>query len=102
MTEHIINPMKIEVIKQIHQMSVRYNQKVNCLHMNRLLELMHKHVEEISELYQQGNKHFIIETGDLLVLCFEVLLEEGASIDGVLEQCFSRYQNKLAGLLKET
>ena len=75
--------------------------KVNCDFCGKktdyLLELMCKHIEEIEQLKAKGDKHYVVETGDLIILCFEMLLENQASIDETLETCFKRYEDKLGG-----
>jgi hypothetical protein len=102
MDNSVITPQALQRIRDIHQMSVDYNQRIKKKHMAQLLDLMHKHVEEIAELYHKTDAHFLVETGDLAVLCLEVLLEHQASIDQVILKCFQRYEKKLAGLIKET
>jgi|GEM_PF-498992 len=101
MFEPIFSPESTKRLKCIHQLSQTYNQKVQYPHMKRLLALMDEHVDEISELYHEGNTHFLTETGDLMVLCLEVLLENHASTDEILTKCFGRYENKLTSLLNE-
>ncbi|MBF0479676.1 MAG: hypothetical protein HQL26_09365 [Candidatus Omnitrophica bacterium] len=86
-------------IEEIHQLSRQYNGKVSGGHQGKLLELMRHHIDEIEELAQAGNQHFLIETGDLLVLCFELLLENKADVNDVLGECFGRYERKLNSLL---
>lgn len=88
-------------IRGIHRLSASYNHKTGNPHQKRLLELMRHHVIEIEELVAARNKHFLVETGDLAILCFELLLENKVSLDEVLECCFGRYERKLGGLLAE-
>lgn len=101
MNKTIIDYQAIERINKIHRLSQRFNDMVGKPHQQRLLELMRKHVEEIEQLAQQQDQHYVIETGDLLILCFELLLEGGADIDDVMEQCFGRYERKLTELIRE-
>ncbi len=92
----------LERIKKIHRLSRSYNRKVRVSHDRRLLDLMSHHAGEIRELYRDRNKHYLIETGDLLVLCCEILLEGRASIDATVLKCFERYEKKLTALIRET
>ena len=101
MSEGVFLPGTLERIKAIHQLSLKYNRLVGKPHQERLLELMRHHIEEIEELARGGNEHYLIETGDLLVLCCELLLEGGVSVGGVTEVCLGRYEKKLQELIKE-
>ncbi|MEW5895197.1 MAG: hypothetical protein AB1650_05525 [Candidatus Omnitrophota bacterium] len=87
-------------LKEIHGLSLKFNKLVGKPHQERLLELMRKHVDEIEDLVQKNDPHYLIETGDLLILCFELLLEGGADMDEVMLKCFGRYERKLTGLIK--
>ena len=71
------------------------------MHLGILLELMRHHIDEIEELFKKKDNHFMVETGDLAVLCYELMLENGGSIDDILMRCFDRYDRKLESLLKE-
>ena len=66
-----------------------------------MLELIYKHAQEINQLYQQKNKHYIIETGDLLVLCLELIKESKGNTDFILDKCYARYDHKLKFLIEE-
>jgi len=101
MTKKVIAPQALQRIERIHHLSKTYNQKVSCEHTRRLLELMRHHVEEIGELCRDQDTHALVETGDLMVLCCELLLEQKADIDQVMRQCFERYERKLTQLIKE-
>lgn len=87
-------------IQAIHRLSKQYNENADRSHEDKLLELMRKHMDEIEELARKGDQHFLTETGDLAVLCFELLLEHEKGLDETLSHCFERYENKLYGLLK--
>ncbi len=95
----VIEPAALERIREIHRTSARYNKMIGYDHQQRLLELMRKHVDEIQVLATQKDAHYLIETGDLLILCYELLLEGGGSIDGISEVCFGRYEKKLKELI---
>ncbi len=100
MNESVIKKKSLERIKNIHKLSRLYNRKLKNNHKKRLLELMKEHIEEIEELSKKNNKHYLTETGDLIILCFGVLLENNISIDKTLLQCFKRYEAKLPKLIK--
>ena len=90
-----------EEIKAIHELSRKYNRLAGKAHAGTLLELMREHVREIKELYGKRDPHFVVETGDLAVLCFELMREVRRSPDGVMAQCYGRYRRKLSQLIKE-
>lgn len=97
----IVEKKALDRIKGIHQMSQKFNATVGKPHQERLLELMRKHVDEIEELAAAKDPHHLIEIGDLLILCFELLLEGKADIDEVILECFGRYERKLKGLIEQ-
>ena len=101
MEKEAISQNALERIRGIHQLSQKFNETTGKPHQDCLLELMRKHVDEIEELSAQKDPHRFIETGDLLILCFELLLEGGSDIDGVTYKCFERYERKLTSLIKE-
>ena len=101
MAKEIMAPEAIERIRGIHARSLEFNKLVGMPHQKRLLDLMRKHVDEIAELAQGGDNHYLVETGDLLILCYEMLLEGGSSIDEVTLRCFERYEKKLDELIEE-
>lgn len=87
-----------ERIKKIHRMSEKVNSAYN--HREKLLELAKKHILEIEQLYEENSSHADIETGDLAVLCFELILESKKDPDKILEVCFDRYEKKLKEIEK--
>lgn len=99
MNKSVIGEAALERIKKIHQLSRKFNAMVGKPHQKRLLELMRKHIDEIEGLAEGKDSHYLIETGDLFILCFELLLEGGADIDEVAEKCFGRYERKLGELI---
>jgi hypothetical protein len=101
MKNNVIQQTALERIKGIHRLSQRFNEMVGKPHQERLLELMRKHVDEIGELAAHNDPHYVVETGDLLILCFELLLEGGADIDEVTLRCFERYERKLSELIEQ-
>jgi hypothetical protein len=89
-----------EEIKNIHSLSKRYNGKKRQ-HSEVLLDLVKKHAGEIDKLYKKKDKHFTTEVGDLLILCYELLIEKRTDPDKVMGLCYTRYRKKLKELLKE-
>ena len=89
-------------IKAIHALSVKYNELKKRKHGQVLLELMDAHAKEIALLYKNKNKHYIVETGDLLILCLELLEEARVCPDIILDKCYKRYYEKLSGLIEES
>ena len=72
--------------------------KINKNDNHKILEMMEAHVEEIEELYNNKNDHWAIETADLIVLCYELLLLENKDIDDVFSRCLPRFDVKLRRL----
>jgi hypothetical protein len=81
-------------LREITDLSSRINKNDN----RKILEMMKSHVEEIEELYSDKNEHWAIETADLVVLCYELLLLENKDIDGVFSRCLPRFDVKLRRL----
>lgn len=88
-------------LAEIHRLSSRVNSGRKRPHRAKLLSLMREHAAEIEELARKGDPHCIIETGDLLILCLELILESGASPNTIIEECFDRYERKLTGILRK-
>lgn len=101
MKENVLQKKSLARTKNIHELSRLYNKKLKNNHKKRLLELMREHIEEITKLSNKNNRHYLTETGDLIILCFELLLENNVSINKVLLKCFKRYETKLPKLIKE-
>ena len=72
--------------------------KINKKDKHRILEMMKAHVEEIEERYNRRDDHWAIETADLIVLCYELLLMEKKDIDDVFNRCLPRFDIKLKRL----
>ncbi|MDD5746010.1 MAG: hypothetical protein PHO30_01975 [Candidatus Omnitrophica bacterium] len=83
----------------IQRLSQEYNGKLGKDHNQVLLELIRHHSDEITDLQRRSNGHYIIETGDLLVLCCELIREAGASLDEIMDNCYRRYYAKLNSLI---
>ena len=101
MSLSILRQESLKRIKNIHRLSRLYNFRLKNNHKKQLLNLMKEHIKEIEELSRRNDEHYLTETGDLVILCFEMLLENKMSIDKTLLQCFKRYEKKLSRLLKE-
>lgn len=96
-----VNPRNsLERIKEIHRLSKKVNKKSKRNHAKILLKFMKEHIEEIEELYAKKDKHSLTETGDLIILCCEFLIEHRVSIDQKIDICCFRFENKLKNLLK--
>ena len=62
--------------------------------------MIKEHSDEIEELYGSNNDHWAVETADLIVLCFELLIADNKDIDEVFSSCLPRFHIKLKNLLK--
>lgn len=80
---------------EITQLSKRINKNDK----QKILKMMKEHIEEIEERYCNQDDHWAIETADLIVLCYELLLMENKNIDDVFCRCLTRFDVKLKGLL---
>ena len=83
-----------EKLKEITALS----NKINKNDTNKILEMMKEHIVEIEERYQNNDEHWTIETADLIVLCYELLLTENNDIDDVFNKCLPRFDVKLKRL----
>ena len=70
-------------------------------HAHVLLDMMKAHIDEIRELYDSKDKHYLIETGDLIVLGLELIKEAKQSPDAVLFKCYPRFHKKLSQLTND-
>ena len=84
----------IDKLKEITELS----NKINKNDTRKILDLMKEHVEEIEELYNDKNEHWTIETADLIILCYELLIMENKDIDDVFNRCLPRFDVKLKRL----
>jgi phosphoribosyl-ATP pyrophosphohydrolase len=84
----------ISEILDIHALSVKRNAS-GCAHADKLMEMIKEHALEIEELLKAKDPHCCIETGDLAVLCLELLVEKGADPDKVMRNCYKRFRKKL-------
>lgn len=92
-----LQPEFKEKIQQITQLSL----KVNNDDKQKILAMIKDHVEEIEELYNDCNDHWTVETADLIVLCYELLISENKDIDDIFTRCLTRFDKKLNMLVKQ-
>jgi len=83
-----------EKLKEITELSNRINKNDK----QKILEMMKAHIEEIEERYHNKDEHWTIETTDLIVLCYELLMMENKDIDDVFNRCLPRFDIKLKRL----
>jgi hypothetical protein len=86
-------------VKELPSLSEKINQDNN---INKLFSMIKLHSNEIEELYKNKNNHWAVETADLVVLCFELLVAEGRDIDDVFGECLPRFYKKLNELENQT
>lgn len=72
--------------------------KINKNDNQKILKMIKEHTEEIEERYNNKDEHWAIETCDLIVLCYELLLLENNDIDDVFNRCLPRFDTKLKRL----
>jgi len=72
--------------------------KINKNDKTKILEFIKNHVKEIEELYDEKNEHWAIETADLIILCYELLILENKDIDEIFDKCLPRFDKKLKSL----
>jgi phosphoribosyl-ATP pyrophosphohydrolase len=77
------------------------SRQVNGNDKQKILDMIKEHTKEIQHLYNENNTHWAIETADLIVLCYELLLMEDMDIDEVFNKCLPRFDKKLNQMLKE-
>ena len=88
-------------VQIIHGHSRRLNRLAKKDHAQALLEMMRHHTDEIKELYDKKDKHYLIETGDLIVLSLELIRQAKQTPDAILFKCYPRFHKKLSQLIKD-
>jgi len=88
-------------LETIHDYSAHYNKLLRKNHSQVLLDLMVEHIDEIRQRHGNSDKHYLIETGDLLILCLELIKESKSCPDDILSRCYDRYHKKLPRLIEE-
>lgn len=86
-----------EKLKEITALSNRINKNDK----QKILKMMKEHISEIEERYNNNDEHWAIETADLIVLCYELLLLENKDIDDVFNRCLPRFDVKLKRLAED-
>jgi hypothetical protein len=81
-------------LEEITDLSNKINKNDNY----KILEMMKEHIAEIEERYNNKDEHWAIETADLIVLCYELLMLEDKDIDDVFNRCLPRFDVKLKRL----
>lgn len=61
---------------------------------NKLISMMQEHTFEIKDLFDKKDKHFAVETGDLIMLAMQLLMVEGYDINEVMNRCYERFDKK--------
>ena len=85
--------------KQKLEKITELSMKINKEDKQKILQMMKDHIDEIEERYHNSDDHWTIETADLIVLCYELLLSENKDIDDVFDRCLPRFDIKLKGLV---
>jgi hypothetical protein len=92
-----MNTVTAEFHTKLQEISL-LSKKINKNDKHKILEMMKAHVEEIEERYNNKDEHWVIETADLIVLCYELLLIEKKDIEDVFHRCLPRFDVKLKRL----
>lgn len=82
-------------LKKIQDCSRQQAVGRNESHSDRLFEMIRHHCAEIENLRAGNNPHWRVETGDLIVLCMELLLDAGVSPEIAVETSLGRFEKKL-------
>jgi len=72
--------------------------KINKNDTRKILDMMTEHIAEIDERYTNKDEHWAIETADLIVLCYELLIMENKDIEEIFDRCLPRFDVKLKRL----
>ena len=91
-----LNDEFISKLREITEISNKINNNEN----RKILQMMKDHIDEILDRYLKNDDHWAIETADLIVLSYELLLLENKDIDDVFNRCLPRFDNKLRSLVK--
>lgn len=65
-----------------------------------IIGMMEHHTSEIKDLYEKNDLHFAIETGDLIILAFHLLMMEGRPLAQIMGECYGRFEKKLKSILE--
>ena len=92
-----MNTLQSEFKKKLIEIS-NLSDKINKQDKTKIIKLIKEHIKEIEELYNKNDEHWTIETADLIILCYELLILEKKDIDKVFNKCLPRYDVKLKRL----
>ena len=87
-------------LNTIHGYSWQHNKLLNRDHSRALLDMMKEHVTEIKWRYGLDDKHYLVETGDLIIICLNLIKQSKQSPDRILNKCYGRFHKKLPSLIK--
>jgi len=79
---------------------IELSNKINMNDDRKILKMIKEHVEEIEERYNNQDEHWWIETADLIVLCYELLLLGKKEIDDIFKKCLPRFDVNLKRLIE--
>ena len=92
-----MNTLQSQFKKKLIEIS-NLSDKINKQDKNKIIKLIKEHIKEIEERYKKNDEHWTIETADLIILCYELLILEKKDIDKVFNKCLPRYDVKLKRL----
>lgn len=88
-------------LKVIHGYSEKLNSLSRREHSHALLRMMKEHVVEIKWRYGRKDKHYLVETGDLIIICLNLIKQAKCSPDAILNKCYGRFHKKLPRLIAD-
>jgi len=95
--KRFMNILQDEFLQKLEEIT-ELSMKVNKNDTEKILTMIRSHAFEISDLYHKNDDHYSVETADLIVLCFELLLIGKKDIDEVFFRCLPRFDKKLKQL----
>ena len=98
--KRFMNILQDEFLQRLEEIT-ELSKKVNKNDTEKILTMIRSHAFEISDLYHRNENHYSVETADLIVLCFELLLIGKKDIDDVFSRCLPRFDKKLKRLLDD-
>jgi hypothetical protein len=76
----------------------KISEKVNGQKKDKIFQMIKEHSYEIEELYKGKNDYRAVETVDITVLCFALLIADKKDINIVFNKCLPRFHSKLDNL----
>jgi hypothetical protein len=92
-----MNTLQSQFKKKLIEIS-NLSDKINKQDKTKIIKLIKEHIKEIEESYKKNDEHWTIETADLIILCYELLILEKKDIDNIFNKCLPRYDVKLKRL----